>query len=670
MESLFVGVLIGLAAGGAWAWRERARADREKSRADAAETAKNELAVRANLQRVEREAAEDAVRRLEAALDALPVPLWRRDSDQRLAWCNSAYADAAGAERGALVEGTSKLGGEGLARKHAALARLALAARTAQSEPAHLIVAGARRLYDFVEAPLPDGGTIGMAVDQTEREEAGIELARHISAQGAVLETMPVAIAIFGADRRLKYFNGAYARLWRVDEDWLAGEPEYGELLERLRERRRLPEFADFRMFKRQRLALFESIFEPIDELMYLPDGTTLRERCLPHPLGGLLFAFEDVSDRLTLERSYNTLIAVQRATLDNLQEGVAVFGSDGRLKLHNPAFARIWNIPDTAFIAEPHAGEVVERMRPFYPADEDWEETKARIAGDIGAREPARARIERIDGRILDYALVPLPDGATQLSYLDVTDKVRVERALRERAEALEAADRLKSEFISTVSYELRTPLNTIIGFAEMLAKRYFGPLNERQVEYCDDILSASQRLLAIINDILDLASIDPGRMTLDVAPVAVADLLGETVQIMGDLARERELTLAADAAVDVPRIRGDSRRLKQALCNLVSNAIKFTPPGGTITLSAEPAGAMVALSVADTGTGISAEDQQRVFKEFERGSSPDAKRMGAGLGLSLVKRIVELHGGTVHIASLEGHGTTVLARIPVWKD
>jgi signal transduction histidine kinase len=660
---------IGLAAGAAWAWRERARANAQTARAEAAEAAKSELAVRANVQRVEREAAEDAVRRLEAALDALPVPLWRRDSEQRLAWCNAAYADSAGAERAALIEGAAKLGGEALARKHATLARLALAARTAQSESAHLIVAGARRLYDFVEAPLPDGGTIGMAVDQTERDEAGLELARHIGAQGVVLETMPVAIAIFGADRRLKYHNGAYARLWRVDEDWLESEPEYGEVLERLRERRRLPEFADFRMFKRQRLALFESIFEPIDELMYLPDGTTLRERCLPHPLGGLLFAFEDVSDRLTLERSYNTLIAVQRATLDNLQEGVAVFGSDGRLKLHNPAFARIWNIPDAAFIAEPHAGEVIERMRPFYPADEDWEETKARIAGDIGAREPARARIERADGRILDYALVPLPDGATQLSYADVTDKVRVERALRERAEALEAADRLKSEFISTVSYELRTPLNTIIGFAEMLAKRYFGPLNERQVEYCDDILSASQRLLAIINDILDLASIDAGRMTLDLAPVTIADLLAETAQIMGDLARERELALVTQAAADLPRLRGDSRRLKQALCNLVSNAVKFTPPGGTITLSAERAGPVVALSVADTGTGISAEDQGRVFKEFERGSSPDAKRMGAGLGLALVKRIVELHGGTVHLASLEGHGTTVLARVPVWK-
>lgn len=614
-----------------WAWRERGRAIAAEARATIAEAEKREISVRANLQRVEREAAEDALRRLESALDALPVPLWRRDPEQRIVWCNTAYADAGGAERGAFIDGAAKLGGDAIARKLSALARLALAARTSQSDSGHLIVAGARRLYDFVEAPLPDGGTIGMAVDQTEREESGIELARHIGAQGTVLETMPVAIAIFGADKRLKYANSAYARLWRVDEDWLATEPEYGEVLESLRERRRLPEFADFRMFKRQRVALFDSIFEPIDELMYLPDGTTLRERCLAHPLGGLLFAFEDVTDRLTLERSYNTLIAVQRA-LDNLQEGVAVFGSDGKMKLHNPAFARIWDMPEAALIAEPHIGEVIDLMRPFYPADEDWEDTKSRLADDIGAREPVRARLERADGRILDYALVPLPDGATQLSYLDVTDTIRVERALRERAEALEAADRLKSEFISTVSYELRTPLNTIIGFAEMLSKQYFGALNERQVEYCDDILSASQRLLAIINDILDLASIDAGRMTLDLSPVPVLGLMEETAQIMADLARERDLALEVKVPRALPDLRADPRRLKQALCNLVSNAIKFTPAGGKITLSAEAAGQYVALAVADTGMGIAPEHQSRVFKEFERGTAPTRGAWGRG--------------------------------------
>jgi len=661
------GAVMGLAAGGAGCLVLLAKLRAARARTDTAEAARAELSVRSNLLRAEREAAQDSVRRMEAALDALPLPLWRRDGEQRLVWCNAAYALAADSDREALLAGAEGIGGAALARKLAALARLALAARTAQSEADHVVVAGARRLYEFVEAPLPDGGTIGMAVDQTEREEAGIELARHIAAQGAVLETMPVAIGIFGADKRLKYFNSAYARLWRADESWLAGEPEYGEILENLRERRRLPEVADFRMFKRQRIKLFDTIFESFDELIYLPDGTTLRERCMPHPLGGLLFAFEDVTDRLVLERSYNTLIAVQRATLDNLYEGVAVFGSDGRLKLHNPAFARIWDIPAAALIAEPHIGDVVERMRAFYPADADWASLKDRLIESLTARDAAGARIERTDGRVLDYALVPLPDGATQLSYIDVTEKVRVEQALRERAEALEAADRLKSEFISTVSYELRTPLNAIIGFAELLSKMYFGDLNKRQADYVGDILAASERLLAIINDILDLASIDAGRMTLELSAVDPVELMADAAQIMGDLARERELKLeVADARVG--RLRGDERRLKQALCNLVSNALKFTPPGGSVRLSARAEGRYVALEVADDGVGIPLADQDRVFKEFERGTAPDARRMGAGLGLSLVKRIVELHGGTIALKSAPGEGTTVTCRLPLW--
>ncbi len=667
--------LTGLAAGAGLGgigclalWRKLAAAE---ATAAAAQAARGELAVRTNLLRAEREAGEDAVRRLEAALDALPLPLWRRDGEQNLVWCNAAYTLAADAAREELLAGRHGLGGPGLSRRLAALARLALAARTPQSESEHVVVAGARRLFDFMEAPLPDGGTIGLAVDQTEREDSGIELARHIAAQGAVLETMPVAIGIFGADRRLKYFNSAYARLWRADEAWLGHEPEYGEILENLRERRRLPEFADFRLFKRQRLKLFDTLFESFDELMYLPDGTTLRERCMPHPLGGLLFAFEDVTDRLVLERSYNTLIAVQRATLDNLYEGVAVFGSDGRLKLHNPAFARIWDMPDTALIAEPHIADVVERMRAFYPAGADWPALKERIVESLTARDATRARIARTDGRVLDYAVVPLPDGATQLSYVDVTDRLRVEQALRERAEALEAADRLKSEFISTVSYELRTPLNTIIGFAELLAKQYFGTLNKRQSEYCADILTASERLLAIINDILDLASIDAGRMTLELAAVAPGPLLAEAAQIMSDLARERDLHLEVTApGGPCPPLRGDERRLKQALCNLISNALKFTPPGGTVELSAVGDGGDVLLVVADNGVGIPLADRERVFKEFERGTDPDARRMGAGLGLSLVKRIVELHGGTILLESEPGTGTRVTCRLPQWRD
>ena len=608
--------------------------------------------------------------RLGQALDRLPLPVWRRNEDLEIIDCNARYAQAVEADRERVRREALTLGGQGMAARAKALAELATAAQTPQSEEGHAVIAGSRRRLEFVETPLPGGGTVGIALDMTEREDIQREFARHVSAHGEVLENLATAIAIYGSDQRLKFFNTAFAQLWNLDENWLRNEPGYGEVLEVLREKRRLPEYADWPAFKRQRLKLFTSLLDPLEELIYIPDGTTLHSRVAPHPMGGLLFTFDDVTDRLSLERSYNTLIAVQRETLDHLYEGVAVIGSDGRIKLTNPAYARIWQLGPDDLVEEPHIANVIERGKGFFDHRGDWAAYKERIIARMTAREPRAGRLERTDGSVLDYATVPLPDGAVLLSYLDVSDTSRVETALRERAEALEAADRLKSEFISSVSYELRTPLNTIIGFAEILANLYFGSLNPRQLEYCRGILVSSERLLSIIDDMLDLASIEAGKMSLDLSTVDPRALVDEVAAVMQDMARSQDLRLAAEYPIDMAAIEGDERRLKQALCNLVSNAIKFTPAGGSIKVSAQPEGDMVRFAVSDTGVGIPPEEQARVFEAFTHarpaGERGRGRQTGPGLGLSLVKHIFELHGGRVWIESSPGRGTTVICTVP----
>jgi len=437
-----------------------------------------------------------------------------------------------------------------------------------------------------------------------------------------------------------------------------------GEVLKTLRESRRLPETANFPEFKSECLKQFISLMEPLEELIYLPDGSTYRSVIAPHPFGGLLLTWEDVSDTLALERSYNTLIAVQRETLNNLCEGIAVIGSEGRLQLSNPAFGSMWKMNEEELAASPHISDLVEQMREFLTQEADWPTQKESIIVMLTDRQGHTGRLERTDGSILDYATDPLPDGAMLLSYLDVSDSTRVERALRECNDALETADRLKSEFIANVPYELRTPLYTIIGFAEIMNGQYFGALNDRQMEYSGGILESSQRLLSLINDILDRASIESGHLVLEPEPVNLHDLLSSVLTLTRERMRKKGLFLDFDCPIEVGSIMAHGRRLKQALFNIM----KFTPEGGSITVSARRADDRVMLTFTDTGFGISKANQSRIFHQFERGTSQDARQAGAGVGLgfSLVRNLIDLHGGRVELESEKGVGTKVTCVLP----
>lgn len=599
-------------------------------------------------------------------LDSFPFPVWRRRRSLDLDYVNPAYRDAVEAETDTDSAVVPELAASAVAQNGRALAAQAVETRDRQTEAHHIVAAGARRLMELTEAPIGGDGAIGgFAIDRTEAQEVRTELARHIENHQQVLHNLGTAIAIFGADRRLEFYNTAYVKLWDADEVFLQSRPKIGEVLEEFREARKIPEHANFPQFKAARNAMFTSLMEPLEELDHLPDGKTLRVVITPHPLGGVLFTWEDVTASLALERSYNTLIAVQKETLDNLYEAVAVIGGDGRLQLSNPAFGRVWQLGDDELAAAPHISELVEWMREFLDHG-DWETSKADHINLLTDREGQSGRLERADGSVVDFATVALPDGAMLLSYVDVSDSHRVEQFLRERNEALETADRLKSEFIANVSYELRTPLNTIVGFSEILTGEYFGDLNVRQTEYGKGIYESSQRLLSLIDDILDLATIESGHMSLELETVDVHVLLDSVLGLTRERVLRKSLKLDFDCPEDIGLILADERRLKQALFNILSNSVKFTPEEGEITVSARRVEDNIIITFTDTGIGIPEEDQARIFGRFERGDQPEARRTGVGLGLSLVQSFIKLHGGDVELESAPGVGTKVVCRLP----
>ncbi len=579
----------------------------------------------------------------------------------RCSWANRAFLTATGEND---VEG-ARLHQSALDKTERDLAAAARSAQSATETKRFAVVGGHRRSLEFTHVPLDGGVIAGTAIDVTDLASAEARLQQHIDAHADTLDKLVTAVAIYGRDQHLTFYNRAYAQLWGLSETWLDTHPTHGEILDKLREERKLAEQRDYQAWKRERLSLFEHAPEfPTEELWHLPGGKTLRAMAQPHPFGGLTFLYEDVTERIALESSYNTLIKVQSATLDTLKEGVAVFGPDGRLKLFNAAFARIWELSERDLYGEPHIRNIATACVEIFGEQSVWERL---MVGIVSGSERRRewGEIERNDHTILSLALSPLPDGATLVTFADVTDRARIETALRDRNEALEAADRLKSDFIKHVSYELRTPLNTILGFAEHLASGVPGTLNEQQTEYMQAIVTGSNTLRSLVNDILDLALIESGALRLELERIDLYALLSDVAFHAREWAAKVGLTLELDCDEDAGQFLADGRRIRQIVFNLLSNALKYTPRGGTITLAGTILADDVQIAVADTGPGIAPEVKANVFERFAA-KSRAGQRAGAGLGLALVNRFVELHDGWVEIDSQADKGTLVRCHLP----
>jgi signal transduction histidine kinase len=597
---------------------------------------------------------------LRTLIETLPSPVWTRDVMGRLVFVNAAYARAVEANDAAdAVERRLELL-DRAAREDITRTRTAGAAYAGRL-PA--IVTGARRSFDVHDFPTSTGSA-GIGIDATEAETMRAELARLVDAHRRTLDRLATGVAMFGADQKLTFYNTAYRALWDIDTGYLDQNPSDSSLLDRLRAARKLPEEQDFRQWKAQLHEAYRAI-EPREHTWHLPDGRTMRVVTTPNPDGGVTYLFHDVTKRLDLERRFEELIRVQGETLDNLAEAVAVFGSDGRIRLHNPAFARMWRLTPEALAERPHIETLTALCQPLHKDDEVWQ-TLRRAVTAMESREPVAGRLERRDGSVVDCATVPLPDGATLVTFQDVTDSVNVERALRERNEALEDADRIKIDFVHHVSYELRSPLTNIIGFVHLLGDPATGPLAPKQREYLDYITVSTNTLLALINNILDLATIDAGRMQLNLGSVDIRATMDAAVEGVQDRLVSSSLTLDIQTAANIGSFTADERRVRQILFNLLANAVSFSPAGGTVTLSAERRADAVLVSVTDRGPGIPPEVQDRVFEWFESHSLGSGHR-GTGLGLSLVRSFVELHGGTVSIDSEVGRGTTVTCAFPL---
>ncbi|MCU6452824.1 PAS-domain containing protein [Sphingomonas sp. A2-49] len=603
---------------------------------------------------------------LTGLIEAAPLPMWYRAADLRLAMVNTAYvravegADAADviARELELVEGS----GRGGPRAGALAAR---ATGKPQREILPATINSERRSLQVHDVPLQSGGVAGFAVDIEDLEQSRAGAKRFAEAQRAMLDRLSAGVAQFGPDRGLVFCNQPFRRMFAMRSEWLADRPEFDRVLERMREANRLPEVRDFPGWKAERRDWFVPGEAAIEENWHLPGGTHLRVVAQPLPDGGLLTIFEDRTEQVQLASARDTLLRVRTATFDNLFEALAVFAADGKLQLWNNRMGAIWGFEEEFLAGHPRVDTFADAAAAKLATPNRAALIPELVRSATIDRQQRGGRVAFADGRHFEFAAVPLPDGNALLTMLDISDSRRAEQALRDRANALEAADRVKTQFVANMSYELRTPLTSISGFAEMLHGGYAGKLTREADGYVEAILQSVERLGLLIDDVLDLTQggddAEIERFDVDLAGVARA-----AAQTIMPAAKRRKLDFAVELARSTGRVSGDPKRLREVIEHLLRHAVASTPEGGRILLHSDGSATGARIVVSDDGLGMDAESVAKAFDRFgEPGMQPTGER-ALGLGLPLAKQFVEAHGGRIDLVSEPGEGTLVTVELP----
>lgn len=600
---------------------------------------------------------------LSGLIEAAPIPMWFRREDLSLLLVNTAYVRAVGGQDAAEVVQA----GQELVETIDGLTPMAVAARALESNIASnravtTTIAGTRRAMEIVDLPIRGRGVAGYALDVHELIQARQATDRFRDAQRDMLDNLSAGVAQFDAQRRLIFVNQPFVRMFALKPQWLQDGLEFERLIDRMRETGRVPETRDFPVWRDEKREWFH-LAGPKEEGWLIADGTHLRCIAQPTPDNGLLLVFEDRTEQVQLASARDTLLRVRTATFNNLFEALAVFTSDGRLHLWNTRFSAVWDVEEPVLGQHPRADELLKLIAPQLKRPAQISALREVIRAATLDRVQRAGQLVMKDGRVFDFVGIPLPDASALFTMIDVSDAKRMEDALRERNEALVEADAIKTRFLANMSYEFRTPLTSIGGFAELLATGVAGPLSDQGRDYAQAIIDSVERLSAQINMVLDLSQSQAGTLPLKRQPTDIAALLVDVARTSAGLAGGRNIALEVDVAGNPGSAEVDRVRFSQAVAAVVDNALRYTQEGGRVLILGDRVRDQLRIVVSDNGPGLDARAQARaldgVLQADESGGKPLPKR--SGLGLPLAKNLVEAHGGRMELMSEPGAGTIV---------
>jgi signal transduction histidine kinase len=598
-------------------------------------------------------------------LDNINIAICVRDKDLNILYFNYPYAKIILADDKLIDNNSIELD-----KRTRQSAKLTVSSKTKRISERFIVVGGKRYLYQLVDSFLPNLNQVcSTAYDVTSKAVVEKELKLNINAQKKLLESTGNAISIYDSDRRLKYYNQAYVKLWELDESYLDTSPKYEDIVDKLFLQRRISEYTNFQKFKKDRVKLFTTLTDTYNDFLFLPDGRSLRLLIIPYTAGGLLFSFEDMTDHFALKVSYNTLIKVQQTTLNNLQESICVFSADGTINLYNSNFKKLWDLEDEFFNSDPTIHKLTAKYKLLFKKDIDFRIHLINISKASGDRQIVKEYIKRTDNIYIKRRMIPLPNGATMISDLNVTDSALIEQSLLERTRALEDSDYVKSEFLNNVSYEFRSPLTSIMGYAELLKRMSVQELSPKaRDDYIDNIIDSSRKLGILIDDILDLATALAGNTQLNLSKFDALPVVQNTIDSLDKLSKNNQVECMINYDLsDQHIITADPRIFEQIIAKLLCNAIEYSPVNSKVVIEIKNEKDDLQISVSNKGDAIPIEEQDFIFNKFYQGRNQKTNaKSGIGMGLSFIKEMIELHQGTIKFNSNQEIGTIFICKFP----